>query len=65
VCPDAKRSAIRGYKLHENAREQLVEQDEEPAPSIFFSNLLENGAYGWGGAVEQTSGTFQERMAKL
>ena len=41
MCPNAKKSAIRAYKLHENARKKLVGEGEEPSPSIFFSSLLE------------------------
>jgi hypothetical protein len=40
VCPKAKKSAIRAYKLHEKARKKLVGEGEDPSPSIFFSSLL-------------------------
>jgi hypothetical protein len=41
VCPKANKSAIRAYKLHENPHKQLVGDDEQPSPSIFFISLLE------------------------
>ena len=41
MCSNANKPAIRAYKLHENARKKLVGEGDEPAPSIFFSSLLE------------------------
>ena len=38
--PNANKTAIRAYALHENARKKLVCEGEEPSQSIFFSILL-------------------------
>ena len=45
MCPNANQTAIRAYTLHENARKKLVDEGEEPSPSIFFSSLLDEFDY--------------------
>src|ERR1035438_6676108 len=41
TVPEANKSAIRAYKLHENDRKKLLGEGEEPSPSIFFISLLD------------------------
>jgi hypothetical protein len=58
VCPKANNSAIRAYKLHENARKRLLGEGEETAPSIFFISLLVLLCYKMKCSFEDVSDEF-------
>jgi formate hydrogenlyase transcriptional activator len=62
VCPNARKSAIRARNLHENTRKKLLDEGEEPSPSIFFSSLLES--WSWPRNVRELE-NFIERSVIL
>ena len=41
MCPNANKTAIRAYTLHENPGKKLLGEGKDPSMSIFFSILLE------------------------